>query len=238
VIGVRGLKVFLFDIDGTLMLSGGAGKRSMERAFADLFGVPHAFNGFDFQGKVDPAIFREAIRLHNLRPADEDAAIRQLIDTYERYVADEMPRTTTAVLMPGVRELLERLAGRPDVSLGLLTGNLLGGARAKLSHFDLWRFFPYGAFGSDHEDRRALVPIALARASVHLRLVIEPGRHVYVIGDTDRDIACAKANNCTAVGVATLGFTAEQLRSLGADIVFQDLSDTARVLRELGVDHE
>ncbi len=220
------------------MMSGGAGKRSMDRAFFDLFGVPEAFSNFDFQGKVDPAIFREALRAHGLRAADEDQAIQELIARYEELVAAEMPRATNAVMMPGVRELLQALQGRADVSLGLLTGNVLGGARAKLTFFDLWRYFGYGAFGSDHEDRAALVPIALARASTHHGFPIAPGPDVLIIGDTDRDIACAKANGCTAVGVATWGFSVDQLRALGADVVFSDLSDTERVLRELGVSHE
>lgn len=229
------MKIFLFDIDGTIMLSGGAGMRSMTKAFAMRHGVENAFKDFHFQGKVDPAIFREALQLHGIETHDEDDAIRELVKLYEELIAKEMPHSHQAKLYPGVREILEALHGRNDVSVGLLTGNVIGGARAKLSYFDLWKYFPYGAFGSDHEHREALVPIALDRATKHLGHPVQAGPDVYIIGDTDRDIACALANHCTAVGVATLGFSVGQLRELGAHIVFPDLSDTATVLRALGV---
>ena len=161
-----------------------------------------------------------------------------MIARYEEYIAEEMPKSNQAVIYPGVRELLQSLHNRLDVSVGLLTGNVEGGAWAKLTYFDLWRYFPYGAFGSDHEQREALVPIALTRASRHLGRRVEPGPHVFVIGDTDKDIACARANGCSSVGVATLGFSEAQLMALGADLVFPDLSDTVDVLRKLGVDNE
>lgn len=229
------MKVLLFDIDGTLALSGGAGMRSMEHVFAERYGIENAFENFQFQGKVDSAIFRECIHRHGLQVEDEDAEILALIREYERYVVQEMPKSHQAVMMPGVKELLDKLETLDHVAVGLLTGNVVGGAKAKLSYFDLWRYFPFGAFGSDNEQREELVPIALERASAYLGRRISPGPDVYVIGDTDRDIACAKANDCVAVGVATLGFTVEQLRELGADIVFKDLSDTDAVIDALGV---
>ncbi|NLH51061.1 MAG: HAD hydrolase-like protein [Myxococcales bacterium] len=232
------MKIFLFDIDGTIMLSGGAGLRAMERAFEERYRIPNSFAEFHFQGKVDPAIFREALVKHNLPVADPDQEIRALITKYEQYIAEEMPRSTKAILYPGVKELILALTGCPGVSIGLLTGNVIGGARAKLSHFDLWRYFPYGAFGSDEEIRSRLVPIALERASRHLGTVVRPGRDVYIIGDTDRDIATAKDNGCTAVGVGTLNFSAARLAELGADIVFENFADTKRVLQTLGVADE
>jgi len=231
------VNVYLFDIDGTLMLSGGAGLRSMNRVFFERYGLHDAFDGFQFQGKVDPAIFREALLLHDIKVADPDAEIPAMIREYESYIAAEMPHSQTATIYPGVRELLERLGGRDDLSIGLLTGNVRGGALAKLSSFDLWKFFPYGAFGSDHEQREKLVPIALERASRHLGRTIEPGPHVYVIGDTDRDVACALANDCTAVGVGTLNFSAARLKALGAHVVCEDFSETENVLKQLGVNH-
>ena len=151
---------------------------------------------------------------------DTDAEIRRIIPLYESYIAREMPLSTKAVIYPGVCELIPRLAPRRDLSIGLLTGNVRGGARAKLSHWDLWRYFPYGAFGCDAEHRPDLVPIALARAGEHVGRMIEPGPDVYIIGDTERDIETAKAHGCTAVGVGTLNFTAAELAKLGADIVF------------------
>jgi phosphoglycolate phosphatase-like HAD superfamily hydrolase len=229
------MKFVLFDIDGTLMLSGGAGLRAMARVFAERYGVADAFDGFQFQGKIDPAIFREALACHRLTFPDVDAEIARLVEIYIERLAEEMPKSTNAVLYPGVRELLEALSGRDDVSIGLLTGNVRGGARIKLLHFDLWRFFPFGAFGDDHEHRPALVPIALERASRLLGRVASPGADVYVVGDTDRDVWTAKENGCTAVGVGTLNFTAAQLTALGADIAFENFADTHDVLKKLGV---
>lgn len=231
------MNIYLFDIDGTIMLSGGAGARAMTRVFRERYGVDDAFEGFHFQGKVDPAIFREALILHDVRAADPDVEIHAMISMYESYIAEEMPGSDKAFLFPGAKELVLALAERDDVSIGLVTGNVIGGARAKLSHFGLWDSFPYGAFGSDHEQRPALVPIALERASRHLGRTVTAGDNVFVIGDTDRDIDAAKVNGCTAVGVGQLNFTAADLLSVGADIVFDDLADTAAVLAALGVNH-
>ncbi len=228
------MNVYLFDIDGTIMLSGGAGARAMKRVFREQFDIHDAFKNFQFQGKVDPAIFREALIMHGIG-GDHDAQIVTMITLYEKYIAEEMPRSQNPVLYPGVVELIRRMAARDDISIGLLTGNVIGGARAKLSRFGLWDFFPYGAFGSDSEDRPALVPIALARASRHLGQVVAPGKHVYIIGDTDRDIFAAQQHGCTAVGVGTLNFSAAELAAFGATIVFEDLSDTTHVLTSLGV---
>jgi len=230
-------KIILFDIDGTILLSGGAGLRSMERVFRERYGVENAFAGFQFQGKVDPAIFREALARHRLVVDDADAEIRAMIALYEEYIAQEMPRSEKAYLYPGVDTLIRTLADRRDVSIGLLTGNVYGGAKAKLSHFDLWRHFPYGAFGSDHEDRPRLAPIALERAGRHLGRTVPAGPHVYIIGDTPADIETARINRCTAVGVGQLNFTAAELAARGADIVFDDFSNNERVLHALGVNH-
>jgi len=232
------VKYLLFDIDGTLVHSGGAGMRAMNRAFQERYGIENGFAGFQFQGKVDPAIFREALALHRIPAPDADAEIRALIARYLVFIADEMPRSARAVMYPGVPELLAALSGRPGVSLGLLTGNVRGGAQVKLRHFDLWKFFPYGAFGDDAEQRPALLPVALARASARLGRVASPGPDVYVVGDSDRDVWTAKENGCTAVGVGTLGFSAADLAALGADIVFENFADTADVLKKLGVADE
>ncbi|MDP8222347.1 MAG: HAD family hydrolase [Candidatus Lernaella stagnicola] len=230
------MNIYLFDIDGTIMLSGGAGMCAMTRVFHERYGIADAFRDFHFQGKVDPAIFREALVKHGV-DGDHNGEIKALIEMYETYIAEEMPRSPNPTLFPGVAELIQAMTGRADISIGLLTGNVLGGAKAKLSRFDLWKYFPYGAFGNDSEDRPALVPIALDRAGAHLGTVVEPGPHVYIIGDTDRDIETARANGCTAVGVGTMNFSSTELTELGADIVFDDFSDTDRVLQELGVEH-
>ncbi len=121
--------------------------------------------------------------------------------------------------------LLDALSTREDVFVGLLTGNFEEGARIKLGHFDLWRYFRCGAYGDDAADRNALVPFALERAR-RLGLPALAAEHVLVVGDTPHDVACAHAVGALPVGVATGGFSVEQLRASGAPIVFDDLSDT------------
>jgi phosphoglycolate phosphatase len=134
--------------------------------------------------------------------------------------------------MPGIRELLPVLQTRDDVALGLLTGNFAAGARIKLEHFDLWKYFACGAFGDDASDRNALVPVAIERARA-CGLADVQREEVLVVGDTPFDVACALAAGAVPVGVATGGFTIDQLRESGAEIVFRDLSDTEAFLRLL-----
>ena len=134
--------------------------------------------------------------------------------------------------MPGVRQLLDRLAQRGDAYLALLTGNYEAGARLKLEHFDLWRYFRCGAFGDGAAHRDLLVPRALARVAACDGLQINPADTV-VIGDTPLDVGCAKAGGARSIGVATGSHTVEQLRAAGADAVFEDLSDTDTVLRAI-----
>jgi phosphoglycolate phosphatase-like HAD superfamily hydrolase len=133
--------------------------------------------------------------------------------------------------MPGVRQLLEELTPSDGVFLGLLTGNFEAGARIKLEHFDLWRYFRCGAFGDDAADRNALVPIAVERARA--RGLSVPGQ-IFVVGDTPHDIACALAVGAVPIGVATGGSTVDELRESGAEIVFESLADTRAVLNVLG----
>ena len=141
------------------------------------------------------------------------------------------PGRGTKAVMPGIRPLLDALERRDDVFLGLLTGNFESGARIKLEHFDLWRYFRCGAFGDDSADRNALVPFALARARV--RPPDLAAAHILVVGDTPHDVACARTVGAVPVAVATGTFSVEQLRATGADVVFQDLSDTGAFLQLL-----
>jgi len=219
------MKLLLFDIDGTLMLSGGAGGRAIARAFAELYGIRDAFRGIVPDGKTDPLIFREIVGNHGLDVVDETTAFAELATIYARHMADEMPRSAAARLMPGAAAIVESLAGREDVALGLLTGNFEPTARIKLRHFDLDRFFPFGAFASDHGERERLLPIAVQRAEAHLGRRIGVGRHVVVIGDTPRDVECALLHDATAVGVAASRYSAADLRAAGAHHVLPSLED-------------
>jgi phosphoglycolate phosphatase-like HAD superfamily hydrolase len=221
--------LILFDIDGTLVLTGGAGMRAMNRACEDLVRSENAMTGVTFAGRTDWSILDDILRKHG-HTLDE-MLMEELRRRYVTHLAEEiqLPGRGVKDVMPGIRELLDVLHARPDVHLGLLTGNFLEGARIKLDYFDLWKYFPWGAFGDDSANRNDLVPIAVTRAKAH-GIGDVPPANVIVVGDTPNDVECARAANATAVAVATGSYSMDQLRTAGAEIVFDDLSDTRRFL--------
>lgn len=224
--------LILFDIDGTLVLTGRAGWRAMNRACADVVGHDHAMDGVEFAGRTDWSILADVMHNHAL-PLDRPLLDR-LSRRYAAHLAEEIQLRGTGVkdVMPGIRALLDALQRRDDVALGLLTGNFIEGARIKLEYFDLWKYFPCGAFGGDSPNRNDLVPVAIQRAREAGVADVDPSR-VIVIGDTPNDVECARVAGAMAVAVATGSYTVEQLRETGAEIVFDDLSDTAAVLKLL-----
>ena len=226
------LHIILFDVDGTLVLTGGAGGRAMRRAFHDVFEIDDAFDGIPMPGRTDLNIINEALTRAGL--ADEPSRTAEFCERYFDHLAEALlephPRK---MIMPGVRKLLDALHQRNDVFLGLLTGNFARSARLKLEYFDLWRYFRCGAFAEDAEDRNQLVPIALQRAAAHGAPAPVPER-VMVVGDTPLDVACAAASGARAIAVATGPADAATLRACGAEVVFDDLSDTKAFLRLLG----
>jgi phosphoglycolate phosphatase len=225
-------KLVLFDIDGTLVLTGAAGLRAMNKACADLVGHADALAGIPVAGRTDRIILSDVAERAG-RPLDA-ALLQELREKYVAHLREEiqLPGRGTKAVMPGVRPLLDALARRDDVFVGLLTGNFESGARIKLEYFDLWRYFRCGAFGDDSPDRNALVPFALERARGCGLPDIAP-EHILVVGDTPHDVACARAVGAVPVAVATGTFTMEQLQATGAEIVIKDLSDTAAFLRLL-----
>ncbi len=237
-------KLVLFDIDGTLVLTGGAGIRAMNRACEELVGHPLALDGIPVAGRTDRIILTDVVA--RAGHALDDGLLERLREGYISNLREEIerpgrtqsfeslgPRGGVKAVMPGIRELLDVLERREDIFLGLLTGNFEAGARIKLEHFDLWRYFRCGAYGDDAADRNELVPFALERARRCGLPDISP-HHILVVGDTPHDVACARAVGATPVAVATGGFTVEQLRESGAEIVFQDLSRTSEFLNLLG----
>jgi phosphoglycolate phosphatase len=220
-------KLVLFDIDGTLVLTGGAGLRAMNRACESLVGHTRALEGIPVAGRTDRVILADVMA--RLERTLDDPLLEQLRDRYIIHLEEEIQHRGHGVkgVLPGVEPLLDTLASRPDVVLGLVTGNFQAGARIKLSHFDLWRYFACGAFADDAADRNELVPFAVERARTCGVEHVDP-RSVLVVGDTPHDIACARVVDAVAVGVATGGFSVDQLHESGADVVFPDLSDTAR----------
>ena len=221
-------KILLFDIDGTLLLSGRAGYRALSRTFEELFGVPGGFDGIPVAGRTDSLILNAALQRAGVEVDDE--ARTRFHARYCELFADEIqlpgPRKG---LMPGVDGLLRVLAGEESVSCGLVTGNFAKPARIKLEHFGLWRYFHFGAYGDDAPARNELVPIAVERARRNKVTVTAPD-DVVVIGDTPLDVACAVAAGARSVVVATGSYDEPALRQTAADAVLMDFSDTGRVI--------
>lgn len=229
------MKLLLFDIDGTLMLSGGAGRRAIDRAFFEIHGIENAFGNIVPDGNTDPAIFSEIFANHGLEIRDFSSAFAELATRYATFMRDEMVRSENARLMPGVTPLLELLGQRTDIHLGLLTGNFETTARIKLDRFGLNRYFPFGAFGSDDGIRTNLVPIATRRAGIHLGREIGLGPHVVVIGDTPQDVECALAHGAAAIGVAASRYTVSDLEAAGAHHALPSLEDIPAFLEAAGL---
>ncbi len=224
------VKLVLFDIDGTILLTAGAGKRAIHRALIEVFGATGP-EDHRFDGKTDPQIVRELMTIVGHEDEHIDSRMAELLARYVGYLDEELKAKPDGIrIMPGIHELLDALDVREDVTLGLLTGNLVDGARAKLNAagIDPERF-AVGAYGSDHERRRELPAVALARARRDLGLDLE-GRDVVVIGDTPADIDCGRDIGARAIGVATGHYTVEDLASHQPAAVFQDLSSTSEVV--------
>ena len=221
--------VLLFDIDGTLVLTGGAGGRAMTRAFESLYGIPNGFEGIPFNGRTDSWIVSRAAAAHGIA---NDAIVR-FKPLYLDYLAEELGKPGPRKgVMPGISPLLDALAQRDDVFLALLTGNYELGARLKLQHFDLWRYFACGAFGDTTHDRNGLLSEALERVAVCGGPRAAPADTV-IIGDTPLDVAVAVTGGARSIAVATGSHTTDELQASGADVVFQDLSDLEAVLAAL-----
>jgi len=222
-------RVVLFDIDGTLIHSARAGLRGMNAAFQALYGVSGALDHVSLAGRTDRAIVGDVFTRLGLEPTDD--AVFALRESYLTHLADELSRPVPGALMlPGVVAVLDRLAARDDVAVGLLTGNFERGAAIKLGHFQLWSRFAFGAFGDAHVNRRDLVPIARAHVD-RLGAGPIPASRVIVIGDTPLDVDCARAHGARSIGVATGPFSTAQLDDAGADLAIETLEDVERVLQ-------
>ncbi|WP_227254441.1 haloacid dehalogenase-like hydrolase [Frigoriglobus tundricola] len=225
-----GMPIILFDIDGTLVRSGGAGKAAMEAALVAAFGVAELRDEVPYSGRTDTAITRDLLRVHGIdaTPANQQT----LRDAYLAQLPGSLALKGGTVC-PGVPELLAAVAGAPGVVLGLLTGNVRTGARTKLAHFGLWDFFACGGFGDDHFDRDDVARSALASVHAHVGRAVDPA-DVWVIGDTPLDVSCARAIGANAVAVATGWHTMDELAGHKPDLIFDDLSDHSRLLTAWG----
>ena len=227
------LKLVLFDIDGTILWSNGAGRRAMTRALIAAFGTS-GNTDYRYDGKTDMQIVRDLMRMEGHADEAIDARMDALLADYVSMLNEELRSGTTHVeRFNGVLELLDALEARADRRIGLLTGNIEIGADAKLRAvgIDPARF-TVCAFGSDHEVRGELPAIAQRRAREQLGLNVE-GDAIVIIGDTPADIDCTRAIGARAIAVATGRYSVEELAEHGPVAVFADLADTAAVMRAI-----
>src|SRR5881227_2303556 len=222
-------RLLLFDIDGTLIHSGGAGVHALKSAFKERFGVADDLHDIEIAGMTDSGIVISILNKHEIPVTNENMAA--FLDSYVHFLSFELPRRA-GNLLPGVLELLEKLKARPNLVLALLTGNVSRGAQLKLEHYGVWHFFEFGAFADDHHDRNELGPFARSRAKErHGR---EFSADIDVIGDTPRDIACGKALGARTIAVATGTWNREKLAEHDPDFLIDDFSNVDRLIDTLG----
>jgi len=226
------MRLVLFDIDGTLLVARGAGRRALAAALKDVYGTAGDIDGYDLRGQTDPRIVFDVMEGAGL----EREAVRERLDdcfeAYARGLAAEIGDGDKVVTLPGIGDLVRRLHGDAEVLLGLLTGNIEAGARIKLGPTGLLPYFRLGAYGSDHLDRRQLPSLAARRAHAIVGVPFAPDR-VLVIGDTPRDIECARHFGAVAVAVATGQYTREALEAERPDLLFSNFADVEDALARL-----
>lgn len=223
-------RLVLFDIDGTLVSTHGAGSRAVRRALLEVYGETGPIDSYDFHGRTDPQIVRELLRHAGLEDAAIEARLDDLWAVYLEGLEHELEKPdANAHTLPGVGPLLDALHETHDDLVALLTGNIEPGARLKLSAVDLWQRFDFGAYGSDHERRDQLPAVARQRALEASGLEFN-GRDIVILGDTPFDVTCGQALGVWTVAVATGKHTPQELVDAGADVVFEDLSDTDAVV--------
>ena len=228
----------LFDVDLTLVNTGGAGIRALDRVFEEMFAIRNVTEGITPHGKTDPAIIREIYCNASLTDVVDSAQavlskdlLDRLLQRYVFYLDEEVTNSEQYRILPGIADILKEMSHRPDTATGLATGNVEVGARIKLERGGLNEFFPFGGFGSDSEDRVALVRKAGRLAAEVHQISIEP-EDTFVIGDTPRDVLAGRAAGFRTVAVATGRFNIEALEMTNADLVIADFeSDHDQFLR-------
>ena len=215
------IRLVLFDIDGTLVHTGGAGTKAFARAFASEFGIPDGTQRLKFAGRTDVSLVREFFALERIEPSQEN--FDRFFAAYLRWLR-EMIADCKGGACRGVAEFYQSLRAQPEPPLiGLLTGNIRKGARIKLERFNLWEKFPFGGFADDHEERPKIAAAALRRGSQQFGRDLR-GEEVLVIGDTPLDIHCGRAIGAKVLAVATGGATLEELQRHNPDWAVPDLT--------------
>jgi phosphoglycolate phosphatase len=227
------VRLYLFDIDGTLVSARGAGRIALTSALVKTFGTAGAIDTYDFRGKTDPRIVLDLMQAAGVPEHDIHIRLDSCFDAYVRELDALVGDGERVQVMPGIAEVVCALAARDDDALvGLLTGNIEAGARVKLRSTGLWPLFRVGAFGSDDIDRRRLPAVACERARALLDRDF-PFDRVVIIGDTPLDVDCARACGAVAVAVATGHHVADELSACAPDLLFTDFSDVAGALAAL-----
>ena len=221
-------KLILWDIDGTIIVSHGAGFRAMARALTERFGRTVDMGTIDWAGRTDSWIAGEVLRVTGL--PDTPGNIHDFLEAYLAILPKELSAGRPGQVLPGILELLETLRTRPDVVQGLLTGNLERGAKVKLTHHKVWHYFEFGAYADDSPRRNDLGPHALRRAKERHAIDFSPQR-TFIIGDTPHDIECGKVIGAQTIAVATGKYSVAELAVHQPTAVFQDFADTAAFLR-------
>lgn len=223
-------RLLLFDIDSTLVATLGAGVQALQQIIERRYGVRDDLSDIEIAGRTDTTIARSILLKYNVEPTPEN--LQALLDEYLIGLEQLLPKLEGRVL-PGIREILERMKPRPDRVLGLLTGNLRRGAELKLTRYGLWTFFEFGAFADDHYDRNRLGAFARQRAQEKHGHDFDAAQ-IDVIGDTGHDVACGKAFGARTIAVATGSWSRERLNSCGPDFLFDDFSQVDCVVNTLG----
>jgi phosphoglycolate phosphatase len=222
------MPLLLFDIDGTLLLSDGVGRRTIREALSTIVGRPVSSDSVSFSGRTDPAIMRDVLRESGCSEEEAQELLPACLETFAEIFADRVePRHMT--VLPGVHRLLDTVTQRYGKPLGLVTGNLEVTAWAKLRAAGLEDWFTFGAYGSDHENRNLLPGVALDRARAHGFEPVRADRAV-IIGDTEHDIGCSRHAGMSVVAVATGRIGLETLRAHGPDLLLEDLENTGVII--------
>jgi phosphoglycolate phosphatase-like HAD superfamily hydrolase len=221
------MHICLLDIDGTLVLTGGAGQTAFVETLAADFGISEILKQVSFAGRSDRAIVADLFRDHGVEASEEN---------WRKFCVGYLQRLDSALakhrgyVLPGVGSLLTALASRDDVAVGLLTGNVREGARRKLLHYDLWHWFAFGGFGDEHVDRCDIAAAALAAANLHLNGAATSIGEIVVIGDTPNDIACGRSIGARCVAVATGHSSLDDLNEGRPDVLVGTLEDSGPIL--------
>jgi len=223
-------KLILWDIDGTIIVSHGSGVRAMEKALTQRFGKICDLTQIDWAGRTDTWITGEVFRHVGLPDTPQNA--HDYLEAYLQILPKELRDGPPGQVLPGVRDLLEILHQRTDVAQGLLTGNLKRGAEIKLTHFQVWHYFEFGAFADDSPRRNDLGPHALRRAKERHAIDFRPEQTV-IIGDTPHDIECGRVIGAKTIGVATGRYSVAELAAHQPTAVFPNFADTAAFLRQM-----